>query len=414
MSRVLTFALLGGLALAGTRPASHARPSRHVALIIGISDYKNFILSGPPGQSDLQGPRNDVELVRAALRSRLFDNPADILILTDSGASKAGIAEGFHWLIERANDPSDIVVVFYSGHGSNTPDLDGDEARVTPGDRRDEALVPWDADDIHDPAQLVVDDQIGHWLDSLATRNVTVIVDACFSGTVTRGGEETDSRPRGPLESIGDTVAVVSNSTGFRTGRGYTLITASSANEVASEKVLGDHGEVYGVLTWFLTQAIRGAGPTARYDELFQAFVPQMKGKSNQTPQLEGDRSALLLSEKQDLPARPFVQVSPAGDGRYRVDEGAIHGVRKAAVYDLFPATETKFTGPALGQLVIDSLGPLESWGRVNAAGNRRFRPRPAGCLPGCPRCAVALERIPVFLEPQAARRAGLSTAFRP
>lgn len=383
---------------------TYARPPRHVALLIGIADYRNFIPNGPPGQSDLKGPPNDVELVRSTLRSRLFDNPEDIRILLDSAASHAGIAEGFRWLIERASDPGDVVVVFYSGHGSNAPDGNGDEARVTPGDRKDEGLVPWDVQSIHDPAQLILDDDIGSWLDSLKTRNVTVIIDACFSGTVTRGGDETgDTRARGPLESSGDSVPVISTSTGFR-GRGnYTLITASSANEVAQEKPLGEGGRVYGVLTFYLTEAMRGAGPTVRYDELFQQLVPQVKGKSNQSPQLEGDRGALLLSEKQELPTRAFVAVTSIGGNRWRIDEGAIHGVRKSAVYDLYPDSTIDFAGPAFGQLLIDSLEPLVAYGRAPTPTYSGSRLLPArGVLARLPRGATTLERITVLLDPAA------------
>jgi len=378
------------------------RPPRHIALIIGIGDYKNFIPSGPPGNSDLNGPPNDIELIRSTLRSRLFENPEDIRILRDSAASRAGIQAGFRWLIERANDPGDIVVVFYSGHGSNAPDQNGDEARVTPGDHKDEGLVPWDVENIHDPAQLILDDDIGTWLDSLKTRNVTVIIDACFSGTITRGGDQTgDTRARGPLESSSDSVPVISTSTGFR-GRGnYTLITASSANEVAQEKPLGAEGQVYGVLTYYLTQAMRGAGPTTRYDELFQELIPQVKGKSNQSPQLEGDRGALLLSEKQEIPARAFVQVTPVGGGRFRIDEGAVQGVRKSAVYDLYPDGSKAFTGQGLAPLLIDSLEPLAAFGRL-ADTTRRVAAPTRGVLARLPRGATMLERIPVLIDPAA------------
>lgn len=378
------------------------RPARHIALLIGVADYKNFIPSGPPGQSDLTGPPNDIELVRSTLRSRLFDNPEDIRILQDSAASRAGISEGFRWVIERATEPSDIVVVFYSGHGSNAPDQNGDEARVTPGDRKDEGLVPWDVESIHDPAQLVLDDSIGVWLDQLKTRNVTVIIDACFSGTVTRGNEETaDTRPRGPLSSAADGAPVVSTSTGFRGGSNYTLITASSANEVAQEKPLGEDGRVYGVLTFYLTQVMRGAGPTTRYDELFQQLVPQVKGKSNQSPQLEGDRGALLLSEKQELPGRAFVEVIPMGGGRYRIDEGAVHGVRRSAVYDLYPGKSTDFSGPGLAPLLIDSLETTIAYGRMVDT-SKSVTAASRGVLARLPRGATMLERIPVLIDPRA------------
>jgi hypothetical protein len=389
------------LAAVGLLGAGHpvlnpsSRPPRHVALLIGISDYQNFTPTGPPGQTDLNGPRNDLPLMQSVLRSRLFSDPEDLKVLSDSGASRAGIMAGFHWLLERASDPNDVVVVFYSGHGTNAPDANGDETRVTPGDRKDEALVPWDAAEIHNPAQLIVDDQISAWLDSLPTRNVTVIIDACFSGTVTRGGDETgDTRLRGPLEAA-DAGADSAQITSDIRGR-YTLITASSANQVAQEKPLGPNGEVYGVLTWFLSQAVRGGTPTSRYDDLFRQLLPMVKGRSNQSPQLEGDRGALIFSEKQTVPARPFVQVIAVGGGRYRVDVGAVQGVRSRALYDLFSDGETRFTSGKLGTLDIDSVESLAAYGRLVDT-TSAAPPRMRGVLARLPRGARIRDTIPFF-----------------
>lgn len=394
---------LAVIGLVGAGPpaldAPSSRPPRHVALLIGISDYQNFTPTGPPGQTDLNGPRNDLPLMQSVLRSRLFSDPEDFKVLSDSAASRAGIMAGFHWLLERASDPNDVVVVFYSGHGTNAPDANGDETRVTPGDRKDEALVPWDAAEIHNPGQLIVDDQISAWLDSLPTRNVTLIIDACFSGTVTRAGDETgDTRSRGPLEAA-DAAADSAQVTSDIRGR-YTLITASSANQVAQEKPLGPNGEVYGVLTWFLSQAVRGSTPTSRYDEVFRQLLPLVKGRSNQSPQLEGDRGALIFSEKQAVPARPFVQVTAMGGGRYRVDEGAVQGVRPRALYDLYPEGETRFSSGKLGTLDIDSVEALVAYGRLIDTTNTAPA-RTRGVLARLPRGAKPLERIPVQVMTQ-------------
>ncbi|MGH9320881.1 MAG: caspase family protein, partial [Vicinamibacteria bacterium] len=117
---------------------------RQVALLIGIGDYEHFEDGGKPGQSDLQGPGNDVERIRKSLERFGFVGE-DVRILRDSNASKAGIFEAFRWVAGRARNPKDSVVIFYSGHGTFASDLDGDEAEVTPGDTLDEGLVPWDA-----------------------------------------------------------------------------------------------------------------------------------------------------------------------------------------------------------------------------------------------------------------------------
>ncbi|HZC76260.1 MAG TPA: caspase family protein, partial [Ktedonobacterales bacterium] len=139
------------MTVAGAPLPTPPRPPRHVALLIGIGDYKYFEPPpGPPGQTDLSGPPNDVPRMRFTLRRYGFDGDSNVRVLRDAAASRQGIADGFRWLAERATDSADVVVVFYSGHGSRTRDANGDEALVTPGDTLDEALVPWDAKDVYD------------------------------------------------------------------------------------------------------------------------------------------------------------------------------------------------------------------------------------------------------------------------
>ena len=259
------------------------RPSRRVALLIGIANYEYFTDSGPPGQTTLHGPIHDVERMRVSLRRFGFDGSDDVRVLTNSQASREGIAAGFHWLMERASDSADVVVVFYSGHGSNARDVNGDKG-----------LTPWDARDIHDATQLILDDSIGAWLQAVRTRNVTVILDACFSGTGMRGSQGSVlARAKGPLGSTSDTESVLGPD---HDNVPYTLIAASGASEVAQEEPLGDDRMVFGVLTFYLTRALDAAGPATHYDEVVQQVTFEIRGiLAMQTPQLEGDRGALLF-----------------------------------------------------------------------------------------------------------------------
>src|SRR2546425_4556 len=275
------------------------RPPRRLALLIGISDYKNFQPDGPPGQSDLTGPANDVPRIKTSLRRYGFDGDSSVHVLLNAQASRQGITDGFRWLAQQATDTADVVVIFYSGHGSFTKDLNGDEALVTPGDTLDEALVPWNALDIHDPAQLVIDDQIGDWLKALGTTNVTLIIDACFSGTATRGAEIAPvARPRG---ARGNTPSSSATAVDLLDNPAYTLITASSAIQVAMELPLGQDKKVFGVLTYYLTEALDAAGPNARYDEVMRDVVANVREERvTQRPQLEGDRGARLGARTRD------------------------------------------------------------------------------------------------------------------
>lgn len=363
----LTLSLASGFALSGDASGSvhpalpgsgtdhEARPSR-LALLIGISDYLHFDPWGPPGRSDLSGPANDVERMRLTLRGFGFQGEG-VRVLRDTAASRSAIRDAFRWLATNTRDSTDAVVIYFAGHGSRTRDLDGDETRVTPGDTLDEALVPWDASDPGDPEQLLLDDELGSLLDSLATRNVTIIVDACYSGTATRGGPgDPDRRPRGPVGG-GDPGGGLD---GLRR-LDHTLLTAAAPGEVAYEELFEPEGRVYGVFSYHLTRALDAAPRTARYDEILRSVHREIRGLGHpQTPQLEGDRGARLFAVHGDMPARRFALLRPLGHHRYEGDVGAVHGVRRRALFDVYPPGETDFSGPPLAQLRVNTVEQLQ------------------------------------------------------
>jgi len=407
--------------------SSDKREGRRLALLIGIGDYKHFDRRGPAGQTDLVAPPRDVERMRLTLRRFGFDGEENVRILVDAEASKEGIADGFRWLTDRATNSADVVVIYYSGHGTYTGDLDGDEALVTKGDEHDEALVPWDASRGDDPAPLVLDDELRHWLDALGTENVTLIVDACYSGTVSRGAPmeeaEVTATPRGPIGNSGSGAAL-----NPLTQPSHALLTAAGSGEQAWEMRLGDDQEPFGIFTYHLTRALDGAGSHARYDELMYDLRRRVRMDADraqpwdvlQTPQLEGDGSARLFRVGGDIAKRPFVLVEGAGGGDYSIDAGAVHGVRVGAIYDVFPPEEIEFGGPPLGHLRVDSVSETRSFG--SAFDESGAPPDPAGgflersraALARVPVGATTLERLAVHVEPGAeeAARAIKSLAF--
>lgn len=370
---------------------------RRLALLIGIGDYLWFETIGYPPKVDLKGPPHDLERMRHTLRRFGFEGEDNVRILEDEDASKDGIAGGFRWLIDQVADTSDVVVIYYSGHGSRAPDIDGDEALVTVGDVTDEALVPWDADDPTDPAKLVIDDDIRGWLAELGTRNVTVIIDACFSGTTTREGRPGAARwrARGPEGGSGAGAGVE----GLQ-DLDHTLITAASPNQTAKEDVLAD-GRTYGLFTYHLTRALDGASSTTRYDELMRQVSGQLSQRE-QTPQLEGDRGARLFRVHGDLPRRQYVKLNAIDAGRYEIDAGAVHGVRTSALYDVYAPEEVEFEVEPLGQFRADSVTELTSYGQmVNGQNNPPANAR--GVLARVPSGARRVTSLQVFVHPDAA-----------
>ena len=140
------------------------------ALLIGINKYQI------PG-ADLRGCVNDVKDMVAALVEFHGFKKSDITVLTDGAATKKAMQAGIKALV-RDSKKGDVAVLHYSGHGSNVPDDNGDEA-----DGRDEILCPTDLN-WDDPLR---DDWLRSTFDGLKTGvSFTAIMDCCHSGTNTR------------------------------------------------------------------------------------------------------------------------------------------------------------------------------------------------------------------------------------
>ncbi|KAK9239944.1 caspase domain-containing protein [Lipomyces kononenkoae] len=146
---------------------------RKKALLIGI----NYI-----GQrNQLKGCINDVKNVSNFLVQRYGYRYEDMVILSDdqmnqrSIPTKANMIDAMQWLVRNAQ-PNDSLFFHYSGHGGQTPDLDGDEE-----DGYDEVIYPVD----YQTAGHLVDDDMHDIMVRPLQPGVrlTAIFDSCHSGT---------------------------------------------------------------------------------------------------------------------------------------------------------------------------------------------------------------------------------------
>jgi len=166
------------LVTAGFALPRQADPPRKYAVIVGVSDYRNY---GDEEGGDLPGSANDARNMRDVLQARWGFRPENVHVLLDSAATRAGIQrEVTQWLPSVAKS-GDLVVFYYSGHGSQVFDRSGDEA-----DGLDETICPTDV--MRNSSRMdILDDELGSWVRALPTHNVAVILDSCHSGTATRG-----------------------------------------------------------------------------------------------------------------------------------------------------------------------------------------------------------------------------------
>jgi hypothetical protein len=240
------------LALAGLGVVSLPSFAESRALLVGVGRYQY------PG-IDLPAVDLDLERMREMLNRLGFENRQIHALLDEQATSTAVVKEFSTWLREGVK-PDDRVVFYFSGHGSNVPDLDGDES-----DRADEVLVTHDMrlKNLAGRSTLqgvVTDDQIGALVAKIPSRNVIVLVDACHSGTVTRSFT-LDNRslarepvfvksfvyPGMPESRTGLTRDL---SRGVESGQNFVSLTAAGDGEKAIGTMSG------GIFTTAITQAI--------------------------------------------------------------------------------------------------------------------------------------------------------------
>ena len=263
------------------------------ALLIGINKYQ---IAG----ADLRGCVNDVNDLKAVLVERHGFQNSDITVLADGGATQKAMQAGIKNLVREAKK-GDVIVVHYSGHGSNVPDDNGDEA-----DGRDEILCPanlnWD-----DPFR---DDWLRTTFDGLrAGVNLTVIMDCCHSGTNTRAILPPDAPVKERyLPSPWGLAAVESGrslpkkvTTELRRSPRSSrkakdivnadlpevLITGCRDTQTSADAFI--NGRYNGALTFALVEALRKSKAGLTYRELHDQTSAVLKTrKFDQVPQLEG------------------------------------------------------------------------------------------------------------------------------
>jgi hypothetical protein len=273
------------------------------ALLVGINDYAPKGGGGP----DLGGCLNDVRDVAHTLNALQIvpAGPQSMKILTNSRATRKAIMDGLGWLLAGAAK-GDVLVFYYSGHGSYVADLPPDKDEL---DGKDETICPHD----FESAGMIKDDDFKKLFAALKNKavNLEVIFDSCHSGSATRGatgvaprfveppldyGYFVESQPRIPVRRFfgaapgerpaGKAGAVVVP------GLSHVFWAGCRDNETSGEADVG--GSVRGFFTYHFCKVLRraGAGITrARLDSLVCADMAA--AGISQHPQLEGTKSSI-------------------------------------------------------------------------------------------------------------------------
>lgn len=345
---------------------------RH-ALLIGIREYAY------PG-ADLRGPINDVFVIGTLLRDRFGFPEENLCVLLNQEATQKAILDAFDEMVERIG-ADDVVVGFYSGHGSRMRDLSNP-------DRLLETIVPYDSGRKTMPNRDIPDVEIDRWVQRLneKTPYVTLIFDCCHAGSVTRdpfGLEgraiEADLRPPEAMFAGGFVPASLTPTPSSRTAEGFryvhgrrraVVIAACRAEEEAQEYIHRESGKTTyrGALSHFLGRALGRAVPGATWRDVFETAGPAVTARfSRQHPQIEGDWDQLLFGTREAY-AGSYLSVTSVVDDGVTLTGGMAHGVAWGSVWSLHPAgTRQPDAGEELARVRVDSVEVTSSKARFLA-----------------------------------------------
>lgn len=258
-SLALALGIAAVAAVAATPAAAEKR-----ALIVSINEY------GRP-QWKLRGAVADGLNIDRLLRENLGYRPDQIKQVFDTAATRDGILSAFReWLIQ-GTQPGDDVFFYFSGHGYQQKDANGDEE-----DQLDETLVAADAgpDGQGGVANMITDDEMDRLLDQLKDRKVTMVIDSCHSGTISRGsfGAVEGARSLPWIPEIGSPQPVTTRAIALHRGEvgfvaqkpGRMVWTAVAPYQQALEEV--DHEPVSGVFTNRFINGVREKRADANAD----------------------------------------------------------------------------------------------------------------------------------------------------
>jgi Caspase domain/Domain of unknown function (DUF4384) len=162
--------------------SAQAAEPRRVALLVGVGQYADAVVPA------LEGPAHDIAAVQAALQAHWGFRPADVEVLLDAAASRAGILAGLQRLLVRSA-AGDEVFIYFSGHGTSA----NDRNTGLPLPHTSGAFIPHDLRTDVSPRAMVEQLLVGQrdlrplllQLDE-GGRRVLVVSDSCYSGQAVR------------------------------------------------------------------------------------------------------------------------------------------------------------------------------------------------------------------------------------
>lgn len=246
--------------------ASSALNPEAFAVVIGVEKYRQT------GVPVVDYASRDAKTMAAYLGTMGFD-PKNVAVLTDAQAGKVDFDKYFgKWLKNRVG-PKSRVFVYYAGHGAPNPTTGAGY------------LMPYEADPAYLEETAYPVTQLYAELAKLPTKDVTVVLDACFSG---QGERSLIAKGTRPLVAVQKTAGP----------ENAAVIAAASGSQISAS----DHEARHGLLTYHLLAGLHGDADANKdgsitTSELFAYARPAVERAAKlqnveQTPTVSGDTGA--------------------------------------------------------------------------------------------------------------------------
>ncbi|KAF8188777.1 caspase domain-containing protein, partial [Mycena galopus ATCC 62051] len=305
------------------------------AFIVGIDEYLSNSIP------NLRGCVNDAVTVRSFLTNRFHIPEPQVAFLVNEDATREAIVQKFqkHLIDNPSIEKDDTIIVYYAGHGSRTiapdswPSTDGKIETMVPHDERAKNAR---GEIIHG----IPDRTISVLLSNLATakgNNITVILDCCHSGGVTRGSSPSVLGSRYvetflPIPENLDATLWGGRSANVSLPPGIThksmhshVLLAACRQQQRAQECISEAGQPCGFFTNSLIKQLRSIGPNRiTYAELLD-LLPTLP---NQNPQCEGANKDRFIFDLQGPAHDPKTcALTVKQDGTHEVNIGSMHGV---------------------------------------------------------------------------------------
>ncbi|MBA4192248.1 MAG: hypothetical protein C0467_30125 [Planctomycetaceae bacterium] len=372
-------------------PPLTAGDSGKRALLVGVTKYDHLAAS-----CYLDGPGNDVRLMRATLIRSFGFRPENVVCLTeDEGKpelrpTRVNIAREFKRLAEVAR-PKDQIVVLMAGHGDRQPESDPPDPIAPEADGIDEMFLPadvrpWQGHPERVP-NAISDKQVRDWLAAVTAKKAYVwaIFDCCHSASMIREGkgvrqlragvmvpveelakarERAEKRTRGPAPEPPATRPALAPAAADE----YLVATFAcrefETTPEGPEPSNAPGARVHGLLTYtvvgVLEQSARSTFPVT-YRELMHrvqaSYLARPQGAPTPTVDGIGQNRVVLGTDK---PFRSDIALTKVR-GEYVVNVGDLHGITPGSVLRVRSPAGGKEPPRVLGHVRVEQTRPLDS-----------------------------------------------------